>query len=82
MIQCSGRARFDLESMQALWIGRDDEGKDFDRDIAVQARVARAIHFAHAARAEGLNNFVLAKLCARGQGHPSAIIALWKQVAD
>jgi hypothetical protein len=30
----------------------------FDRDVTAEAAVARAIHLAHAARAEGRENFV------------------------
>ena len=44
----------------------------FDRNRAFQSRVASAIHFAHATRAERRFDFVGAKSRARGQSHACA----------
>jgi hypothetical protein len=46
--------------------------QNFDRNRAVQSRVARTIHFAHSARAERRFDFVKGRPCARGQSHVSA----------
>ena len=40
---------FTLEAGEAIRIGGEGRRKDLDRDVAFQARIARAIHFAHAA---------------------------------
>src|ERR1022692_666415 len=50
-------------------------GQNLYRDGAIQASVARAIHLAHAARAERRLYFVRAEFCARGKTHARAIIA-------
>ena len=39
-------------------ITRERVRQDFDRDVALQPRIARAIHLAHAARAERRNDLV------------------------
>src|SRR6266704_2016535 len=44
-------------------------GQNFQRDIAPQAGIARAIHLTHSARAERRLDFVRTKLGARGEGH-------------
>ena len=44
------------------------------RDVAIEPRVARAIHFAHAASAEGGDNLVRTEARASGQGHESGLI--------
>ena len=44
-------------------------GQDLERDVAIQLRVARAIHLAHAARAERGKDFVRAEAGAGSKGH-------------
>ena len=58
---------FGFEAAAHLRIGRDMLGHDFDRDFAVEPQIARAIHFAHAARAERRQNFVLSEALPLGE---------------
>ena len=46
----------------------NDVGQDLERDVAIQLRVARAIDLAHAAGAEGGEDFVRAEARAGGEG--------------
>ena len=46
MVQRGDRARFALEALGELL------GRNLDGDVAAQARVVRAVHLAHAARAD------------------------------
>ena len=50
--------RFPLESCEAIGIVGERLRQDLDRDVASQLRIAGPIHFAHAARAEGRDDFV------------------------
>ena len=52
MIERREHARFALEARQPIGVGDEGRRQDLDRDVAPQLRVARAIHLAHAARAE------------------------------
>ena len=67
MVEHAGRARFLLETAQRIGVGRKIARQNFDRDVALQARVLRAIHLAHAARADGHENFVRTEQRARGK---------------
>jgi hypothetical protein len=58
MIQRGDGAGFALEALAALRVGGKIRGKDFDGDVAAEARIARAIDFAHTAGAEGRDDFV------------------------
>jgi hypothetical protein len=53
--------RFAAEACQPVGIAGEQVGEDLDRDVAVQLRVAGAIHLAHSARAEQGHNFVRAE---------------------
>ena len=44
--------RFAAEPREAIGIVGDGRQQHFDRDVAIQLRIARAIHLAHPARAE------------------------------
>src|ERR1700741_694175 len=44
-------------------------GGNFDGYIPAQPRISRAIHLAHAARAECGANFIGTKLCTQGERH-------------
>ena len=48
MIEGTGGAGFLLEALQAARIGGERGGENLDCDLATQARIAGAIHFAHA----------------------------------
>ena len=50
--------RLAFESREPLWIGREYLWQDFDRDVALQPRIAGAIHLAHAAGSERAGDFV------------------------
>ena len=50
--------RLAAEARQAIGIGGEELGQDFDRDVAIELRVARAIHLAHAARTQRFEDFV------------------------
>jgi hypothetical protein len=58
MAQRAEHAGFLLEALQAVGIAGERFRKNFDGDGAVQARVARTVDLAHAARAERGDNFV------------------------
>ena len=58
MIERGNRACFPLEALLGLEVGRKMRRQDFDRYSALQAGVASAIHFAHAARAQRRLNFI------------------------
>ena len=53
VIQRREHLRFALEAREPIRIARDRCRQDFDRDVAIQLRVAGAIDFAHAAGADG-----------------------------
>ena len=66
MAQRGGRACFLLEAVQSIGVGRERRRQHFDRDVAPETRVARAIHLAHAARAERGEDFIRAEAHAGG----------------
>ena len=53
MVQRGERVRFAREAREAFRILREGLGEDLQRDVALQFRVARAIHLAHGARTKG-----------------------------
>jgi hypothetical protein len=52
MIEGAGRAGLLLEALQADRIGCERTGENLDCDLAIQAGIAGAIHFAHATSAD------------------------------
>src|SRR4030095_1787259 len=64
-----GCAGFLLESTEAIDVSRECWGEDFDRDITSESRIARAVYLAHAASAEGGDDFVRAETGAGSEGH-------------
>ena len=58
MIERRKRPRLALETREPFRIPRKQIGKHFDRYLATQLRVARAIDLAHPARADGGHDFV------------------------
>ena len=52
MIQRGEHPRLALEARQPIRVARERARQDLDRDVATELRVARAVHLAHAARAE------------------------------
>ena len=53
LVERGGCAGFLLGSTEAIDVGRKCCGEDFDRGIASESRIARKLHLAHAASAEG-----------------------------
>ena len=58
MVQRGEQLRLALETREAVRIGREEVGQDLQRDVAIEPRIARAIHLAHAARADERDDFV------------------------
>src|SRR5688572_18611767 len=69
MIERCEHARFAFETHQSSGIGGDRRRNYLDRDVATQSCVARAIHLAHATRAEKREDFVAANARASRQWH-------------
>ena len=69
MGQRRNRLRFGLKSRERRRIGRHCLRHDFDRDVAIQPRVARAIDLAHAPGAERSDDLVGAEACADRKRH-------------
>ncbi len=67
MVERRNRLRLALEARADLGMLRKMAGQHLHGDVAAKARIARAIHFAHAARAEGFRDFVGSKLPAGSQ---------------
>ena len=60
------RTRLALEAAAHVRIGGQMLREDLDRDVALESQVTRAVHLAHAAAAERLQNLVLREACACG----------------
>src|ERR1017187_3615795 len=69
MIESAGGAGFLLESRAMRRIGGQGSRQELDRNLAVQARIACAIDFAHAAGADGGNDQIWAQPGSSGKGH-------------
>src|SRR5712691_1461272 len=61
MIELRDRLRFAFESDLQLRVGPELRRENFDRHIAIEARVAGAINLSHAASAEGRDDLVRPK---------------------
>ena len=53
MVQRREQFRLALKAGDAIGIAADGLGKDLEGDVALQLRIARAIHLAHAAGPKG-----------------------------
>ena len=69
MVQRGDRSRLLLKSPQAIGIGGKGLLQNFQRHVAQQTRIVRAINFAHSAGADQRNDFVWTKLRIYGKGH-------------
>src|SRR5208282_4412289 len=74
MIERGHRPRLLLETTQAVRFTGEGFGKDFQSDIAPQARVPGAIHFAHSASAYWSEDFIGPEFRARGERHRIATL--------
>jgi hypothetical protein len=61
MAQSGDRPRFSCESRAARRVGRRTPRQDLDRDVTIQSRVVRPIHFAHATGANEREDLVRAE---------------------
>ena len=68
MVQRREGLRFAREPREAIGIARERVGQDLERDVAIQLRVARAIHLPHAALADLRGDFVDAEARAGSEG--------------
>ena len=66
MVQRAGGARLVLEALAASRVAGDVGRQHLESDGAAEARVACAIHLAHAARPEEGGDFVRPEPAARG----------------
>src|SRR5579872_332849 len=58
VIQSRGGASFALKPLKCCWVGGEGARKEFDRDRAVQARVADLIHLTHSAGSQEFQHHV------------------------
>ena len=69
MIERSEDLRLASKTAEPLRVGDEQVRQDLDGDVAIQFRIARAIHLAHAAGPEGRQHFIRAEAGTRLQGH-------------
>jgi hypothetical protein len=69
MIQSGDGARFAIEPFETLGVLRDVRWQHFERDVAPESRIPRAIYVAHSTRTERGHNFVRTKLVTNGKRH-------------
>lgn len=69
MIQRRNRSRFAFKTCSQFGIGREMFRQNLDCDHALQASVAGAIHFTHAAGTERRLDFIGAEFGAHGEAH-------------
>ena len=67
MIQRRQGLRFAREAHDAVGIGREEVGKDLDRDLAIEPRITGAVHLAHSAGAERADDVVVREFGTRPQ---------------
>ena len=74
MVQRREHFRFALKPRQPIVISGERGRQDLDRDLALQLRVRRPIHLAHAAFADLRGDFVDAETGAGSEGQCGLII--------
>jgi hypothetical protein len=62
VIEGGENERFSFEASESCGIVRNSRGKHLDRDVTLQSRVARAVHFAHTAGVDRGKDFASAAL--------------------
>jgi hypothetical protein len=73
MIERGEHLRLALQAREPFRIVRKALGQDLQRHLALQPRVARPIHFTHAADAELRNDFVRADPYPRNKRHDARL---------
>src|SRR5580765_304501 len=76
MIQGARGLRFLFEPPQTICVFRESCGQDFDRHIAIQLLIARAIDFAHSTLTQLRADFVTAKFGAGYEAHLKFVIEM------
>ena len=74
VIQRGEDLRLTLEAREAVGVLAERGRQDFQRDVATERHIARAIHLAHPAGAERRDDFIGAEASTRTQGHRSGLI--------
>ena len=74
MVERREHLRLALEACEPVGIAGEELGKDLQRDVTIELRVARTIDLAHAARAECRDDLVGAETRTGGQRHESRLI--------
>jgi catechol 2,3-dioxygenase-like lactoylglutathione lyase family enzyme len=69
MVERGQHLRLALKSRNAIGIEGKQLRQNFDRDVAIQPRIARAIHLAHSAGTYQRQDFVRAETSTRSQSH-------------
>ena len=73
MIERGERTRFSRKAGPPLRVVREERGQDFQRDIAAELCVARAIDFPHAAGAKATEEFKAAEARTFSERHPNSV---------
>ena len=68
--------RLAFESLAPFRVGRGQGGQELQRDEPVQTRIAGFVHFAHAACADGRDDFVDAESSAGSESQTAGMIAV------
>jgi hypothetical protein len=68
MIERRCCARFLLEAAQSIGIGRERGGQDFNRNVAAEPRIPRAIDLTHSAGSQSGDDLVGAEAGAGSEG--------------
>ena len=71
MVQGGERLRLAREPREPLGIAREELGQHLDGDVAIELRVARAIHLAHARLRRGVRQISVRPECCAGPRAPS-----------
>jgi hypothetical protein len=69
MIERGQRLGFAPETLEPIVIGREMRGKEFQRDITGENRIAGTIDLSHAARSDVLEHFISADLTSNPARH-------------
>jgi hypothetical protein len=74
--ECGHGAGFALEALAVFGVAGKVRGQHFDSDGAVETLIARAINLAHAAGADGRENFVWSQMTAGFNWHSVTQLSL------
>jgi hypothetical protein len=74
MRQRGHRARLLLEPAQSVGVSARTVGKDLDRNVPSEPRVARPINLAHASRPQRCDDFVRSQTAASVERHPAILL--------